>query len=107
MHTRTIITFIVSFIIISLSFLSLSANDQDLLGQARKIFGSLPEVMPAEKDPITPEKVKLGKILFYETRISIDGTVRGARCHPIGLYGADGLNKSIGNNCKINPRNAP
>jgi cytochrome c peroxidase len=107
MHTRTIITFIVSFIIISLSFLSLSANDQDLLGQARKIFGSLPEVMPAEKNPITPEKVKLGKILFYETRISIDGTVSCARCHPIGLYGADGLKKSIGNNCKINPRNAP
>jgi len=30
-----------------------------------------------------------------------------ARCHPIGLYAADGLKKSIGNNCKINPRNAP
>jgi len=24
--------------------------------------------------PITPEKVQLGKILFYETRISVDGT---------------------------------
>ncbi len=30
-----------------------------------------------------------------------------ARCHPIGLYAADGLKKSIGNNCKVNPRNAP
>ena len=57
--------------------------------------------------PITPEKVQLGKILFYETRISVDGTVSCARCHPMGLYAADGLRKSIGNNCKLNPRNAP
>jgi cytochrome c peroxidase len=46
-------------------------------------------------------------MLFYETRISVDGTVSCSRCHPIGLYAADGLRKSIGNNCKVNPRNAP
>ena len=63
--------------------------------------------MQSEKNPITPEKVRLGKILFYETRISVDGTVSCARCHPIGLYGADGLKKSIGNHCRVNPRNAP
>ena len=49
----------------------------------------------------------MGKILFYETRISVDGTVSCARCHPMGLYAADGLRKSIGNNSKLNPRNAP
>jgi cytochrome c peroxidase len=63
--------------------------------------------MSSEKNTITPEKVTLGKILFYETRISVDGTVSCARCHPTGLYAADGLRKSIGNNCKINARNAP
>jgi cytochrome c peroxidase len=46
-------------------------------------------------------------MLFYETRISVDGTVSCSRCHPIGLYAADGLRKSIGNNCKVNQRNAP
>ncbi|MCX5908427.1 MAG: c-type cytochrome [Deltaproteobacteria bacterium] len=63
--------------------------------------------MTSEKNSINPEKVKLGKTLFYETRISVDGTVNCARCHPIGLYAADGLKKSIGNNCRVNPRNAP
>jgi cytochrome c peroxidase len=87
---------------------SLGSNgDEDLLKQAKQIFGPLPQVMFSEKNPITPEKVKLGKLLFYETRISVDGTVSCARCHPIGLYAADGLKKSIGNNCKLNPRNAP
>jgi cytochrome c peroxidase len=63
--------------------------------------------MSSDKNPITPEKVKLGKILFYETRISVDGTVSCARCHPMSLYAADGLKKSIGNHGKLNPRNAP
>ncbi len=84
-----------------------SNGDEDLLKQAKQIFGPLPQVMLSGKNPITPEKVKLGKILFYETRISVDGTVSCARCHPIGLFAADGLKKSIGNNCKLNPRNAP
>jgi cytochrome c peroxidase len=83
------------------------SRDEDSLKQAKQIFGPLPQVMVSEKNPITPEKVKLGKMLFYETRISVDGTVSCARCHPIGLYAADGLKKSIGNNCKLNPRNAP
>jgi len=99
--------------VIVLSMLS-SANlaytdnrDEDLLKQAKNIFGPLPQTMTSEKNPITPEKIGLGKILFYETRISVDGTVSCSRCHPIGLYAADGLRKSIGNNCKLNPRNAP
>ena len=88
--------------------LSFAGNEDDLLlTQAKQIFGLLPQVIGSEKNPVTPEKVRLGKILFYETRISVDGTVSCARCHPIDLYAADGLKKSIGNNCKINPRNAP
>jgi len=83
------------------------SGEEALLKQAKTIFGPLPQVMTSKKNPITPQKVKLGKILFYETRISVDGTVSCARCHPIGLYAADGLRKAVGNNCKINPRNAP
>jgi cytochrome c peroxidase len=100
-------------IMIILSLLSFAGSlradrgDEDLLKQAKQIFGPLPQVMSSEKNPITPEKVRLGKILFYETRISVDGTVSCARCHPFGLYAADGLKKSIGNNYKLNPRNAP
>jgi cytochrome c peroxidase len=98
-------------IIISLSILSFASvvwgGNNDLLIQANQIFSPLPKVMLSEKNPVTPEKVKLGKILLYETRISVDGTVSCAKCHPISLYAADGLKKAIGNNCKINPRNAP
>ena len=81
--------------------------DVELMNKAKAIFGPLPASMPSPENPITPEKVKLGNVLFWEPRISIDGTVSCAKCHPVGLYAADGLRKAIGNNCKVNPRNAP
>jgi len=105
---KTTLKTVLFLLIVCFAGSSISNNgNEDLLKQAKQIFGPLPQVMLSEKNPVTPEKVKLGKILFYETRISVDGTVSCARCHPISLYAADGLRKSIGNNCKINPRNAP
>jgi cytochrome c peroxidase len=107
-ENRAVVTIIIVIWFLSFTGLLFAYNgDEALLKQAKNIFGSLPQVMPSEKNPVTPEKVKLGKILFYETRISVDATVSCARCHPISLYAADGLKKSIGNNCKLNPRNAP
>ena len=79
----------------------------EMMERANQVFGRLPPVMASEKNSVTPEKVKLGKILFYEIRISVDGTVSCSRCHPFSLYAADGLRKSIGNRCTVNPRNAP
>ncbi len=83
------------------------AQQDALLTQASQALGPLPSVMASERNPVTAEKVVLGKMLFHETRVSVDGTVSCARCHPMGLYAADGLKKSIGNNAKVNPRNAP
>jgi len=88
--------------------ISLGSNeDDDLLNQAKQIFGPLPQLILSEKNLLTPEKVKLGEILFYETRISTDGTVSCARCHPFSLYAADELRKAIGHDCQVNPRNTP
>jgi cytochrome c peroxidase len=82
-------------------------GDDDLLKRAKQVFGPLPKAMESAKNSITPQKVNLGKILFYETRISADGTVSCSRCHPMGLYAADGLKKAVGTRCRINPRNPP
>ena len=93
------------FVLLNISFSF--AGDVSLLSKARNYFDVLPEVFPSDNNPLTPEKIKLGKMLFYEKRISIDGTTSCAKCHPITLYGTDGLEKSRGNFSKENPRNAP
>jgi cytochrome c peroxidase len=98
---------IVVFLMIPLYPLTCLGQETKILQKARQIFGILPKQMVSEQNPITPEKVTLGRMLFYETRISIDATVSCARCHPMSFYAADRLEKSIGNGCKVNPRNAP
>ena len=82
-------------------------GDSQLVERARTIFGPLPSSMPSPDNPITNEKVKLGKTLFWESRVSVDRTVSCVKCHPIGLYAADGLKKALGNSCRENPRNSP
>jgi cytochrome c peroxidase len=100
------LTFIIFITLSRLSFAS--SPNEDPLEEAKQIFGPpLPQLISSETNTVTREKVKLGKMLFYETRVSVDGTVSCARCHPFGLFAADGLKKSIGDQCKVNPRNAP
>ena len=84
-----------------------AGTDEDLMNRAKAVFGPLPASMPSPDNPITPEKVRLGHLLFFESRISIDRTVSCAKCHPPALYTADGLRKAVGNHCKENPRNSP
>jgi cytochrome c peroxidase len=63
--------------------------------------------MATPEFPITPERVELGRTLFFDPRISVDGTTSCARCHQPSLYGTDGLGKPHGAHDKINARNAP
>lgn len=81
--------------------------DRDLLRQAQQIFKPLPRDMAAPGFPVTPERVALGRLLFFDPRISLDGTVSCARCHQPALYGTDVLPRSRGVESRINPRNAP
>lgn len=44
-------------------------------------YGSLPTPQIPSDNPLTQEGVKLGRMLFYETRLSGDGTQSCASCH--------------------------
>ncbi len=41
----------------------------------------LPALKIPEDNPMTPEKVELGKLLYFDKRVSSDGTVSCATCH--------------------------
>ena len=84
-----------------------TADDADLLKQAQALFKPLPKDMGAADFPLTREKVDLGRRLFFDPRISLDGTVSCSKCHQPGLYGTDALAKPIGVKDRPNPRNAP
>ena len=87
---------------------SAAGNAEDsLLAQARALFNPLPKNMATPQYPATPARVALGRKLYFDPRISLDGTVSCSRCHQVSLYGTDALAKSIGVKDRTNPRNAP
>lgn len=81
--------------------------DDELLKDAQGRFEVLPKDMATADFPVSPGRVKLGRMLFFDPRISADGTVSCARCHLPSLSGTDGLPKSHGAHDKLLPRNAP
>lgn len=84
-----------------------SKNQDDLLKKARDNFQPLPADAGTKDFPVAAERVALGRMLFFDPRISIDGTGSCVRCHQPALYGTDGLAKSQALQGKILPRNAP
>jgi cytochrome c peroxidase len=62
--------------------------------------------MPAD-NPQTPEKIALGEKLFFDGRLSIDGTVACSTCHDPALALTDGRTASIGFKGRAGQRNSP
>lgn len=83
--------------------------------EAKGVFEAIPEKMTAIKQtednpegiPLTAEKIELGKVLFFDPRMSSSGLISCQTCHNVGLGGVDGLPTSIGHGWQKGPRNAP
>ncbi len=83
------------------------SEDMKLLEEARKYFQPLPKVAESKDNPVTPAKVKLGKMLYYDPRLSKSGLISCNTCHNLATYGVDNLPTSVGHRWQIGPRNAP
>jgi cytochrome c peroxidase len=69
---------------------------------------ALPDEVPAPADnPTTPEKVELGKMLYFDPRLSSNGTVSCFTCHNVMEGGDDHRPTSIGVHGQAGGRNAP
>ena len=71
-------------------------------------FEPLPDKVPVPADnPMTPEKIELGKQLFFDPRLSSSGTVSCNSCHNVMAGGDDGRSFSAGVRAQLGDRNAP
>ncbi|MDH5326417.1 MAG: cytochrome-c peroxidase [Gammaproteobacteria bacterium] len=71
-------------------------------------FEALPKQAPAPKDnPITKAKIELGKQLFFDPRLSKDGTVSCNSCHNVMASGTDNRPVSVGVDAQKGGRSAP
>jgi cytochrome c peroxidase len=70
-------------------------------------FAPLPEVMESKKNPITEDKVLLGRMLYHDARLSKNHDVSCNSCHDLANGGVDGKPVSDGHKSQKGDRNSP
>lgn len=101
---------------------SLFANSNDLIKEAKdagliplpsskaKLEELIEKSAPDSKEfKTTKERVELGKMLYFDPRLSKSSIISCNTCHNVGLGGVDGISSSIGHKWTMNPHhiNAP
>lgn len=87
--------------------MALAQNDT-LMEDAKTFFEPIPTLVQAPEDnAITREKVELGKMLYFDPRLSSSHLLSCNTCHNVGLGGTDILPTSVGHGWQRGPRNAP
>jgi cytochrome c peroxidase len=83
-------------------------SQSTLMKQAQGLFKPIPKSAPSLPDNAsTPAKVALGKMLYFEPRLSESHAISCNSCHMIGMGGVDLQETSLGHRWQHGGRNAP
>ncbi len=81
---------------------------EPLMATAQALFKPIPRAAPAlPGNAATPAKLDLGRMLYFDPRLSASHAISCASCHNIGLGGTDNQPTSIGHHWQRGARNAP
>ena len=80
----------------------------DLMQAAQQSFKPIPSAVPAVKgNAVTHEKIELGKMLFFDPRLSASQIISCNTCHNLSAGGVDAGSTSVGHAWQKGPRRAP
>jgi cytochrome c peroxidase len=98
-------TWVAMILMVPSGFVATEAKAQP---KPEKPMAPLPKAVPAPKgNPTTPEKVALGKLLFFDPRLSGDNILSCATCHRPDRAFGDGLPQARGAGGRTLRRNTP
>ncbi len=85
------------------------ANDVNAMGRELilEVPLGLPDLPVPDDNPMTLEKVELGKMLYFDPRLSIDNSISCATCHDPNLGYSNAAAKAAGVNHAIGGANTP
>jgi cytochrome c peroxidase len=78
-----------------------------LAERAAALFGTLPEGVPNPENVGSPARIELGRMLYYDKRLSKNHDVACNSCHLLDAYGVDGEVTSPGHRGQRGGRNSP
>ena len=82
--------------------------EEEIGAQVKAMFQPLTAVAENPDNPITDEKVRLGKILYFDNRLSKDQTQSCNTCHNLSTFGVDNEQFSEGDDgTSMGDRNSP
>lgn len=70
-------------------------------------FAARPQMPIPADNPMTPDKIELGRRLFFDTALSASGVMSCATCHDPDMAFADGRARAIGSDGRVLVRNTP
>ena len=79
----------------------------DLRERANLVLGVLPSEAQNPENTVTEPKVVLGRMLYYDARLSKNHDVSCNTCHLLDKFGVDGDPTSTGHRGQVGGRNAP
>ena len=92
-------------IVLAMGASALQASDA---AEYLDFFEPLPAIAPIPaNNSLTPEKIELGKMLFFEPRISGSGVISCATCHNPALGWSDRIPTAVGHDGQVGNRNTP
>ena len=99
--------FMLTLVLIPVTYLLSESGKVQVNAEALKLFAPLPAVMNSPDNVVTEAKVKLGRILYYDPRLSANQKISCNTCHPLDAYGAESTRVSTGHKNQKGNRNAP
>ncbi len=98
---------LLTLVFISVNYLLSASGNVQVNAEALKLFAPLPTVMSSTDNPSTEAKVTLGRMLYYDPRLSANQKISCNTCHPLDAYGAESTPVSTGHKNQKGSRNAP
>lgn len=87
------------------TFASGSVAADPLRDRAKGLFEAIPATPPPLRGgAASPEKLALGKMLYFDTRISENHDISCSTCHNLGMGGVDGRSSSVGHTGQLGGR---
>ncbi|MDF1883706.1 cytochrome-c peroxidase [Sulfurimonas sp. SAG-AH-194-C21] len=99
---KTMIITIVSSTVIMASSLLNEAKDAGLVAIPSD-KQELMKLIDDKRNPITAQKTELGKMLYFDPRLSKSGLISCNTCHNLATGGDDGLAAAVGHKWRVNP----
>jgi len=97
----------VVLVLVSTAIVARAEPREAVQRRAKALFGVLPAEAPNAANPITDAKVELGRLLYFDPRISKSQQISCNSCHKLDTFGVDNEATSPGHKGQRGGRNSP